>query len=48
MGKLYIEELTIASAAAKGEHGWKNGEGDHIGIIKKANFPNLSTIGKKE
>lgn len=31
MGKLYIEELEIASAAAKGEHEWKIGEGDHRG-----------------
>eukprot|EP00536_Pseudo-nitzschia_multiseries_P001694 jgi/Psemu1/234938/estExt_Genewise1.C_220014 len=30
MSKLYIEELTIAGAAAKGEHEWKKGEGDHV------------------
>lgn len=29
MSKLYIEELKIASAAAKGEHVWKEGEGNH-------------------
>ena len=32
MSKLYLEELQIASAAAKGEHVWKVGEGDHNGI----------------
>jgi hypothetical protein len=32
MGKLYIEGLKIASEAAKGEHEWKKGEGDHVGI----------------
>jgi len=31
MSKLYIEELAIAGAAAKGEHEWKKGEGDHVG-----------------
>jgi fructose-bisphosphate aldolase class I len=31
MSKLYIEELTIASAAAKGEWTGKDGDGDHIG-----------------
>lgn len=30
MSKLYVEELKIASAAAKGEHEWKKGEGDHV------------------
>jgi fructose-bisphosphate aldolase, class I len=33
MGKLYIEELKIASAAAKGEHEWTKGEGDHVGKV---------------
>jgi len=31
MAKLYVDELKIASAAAKGEHEWKKGEGDHSG-----------------
>jgi fructose-bisphosphate aldolase class I len=31
MSKLYVEELKIASAAAKGEHKWAEGEGDHVG-----------------
>jgi len=26
---LYVEELKIASAAAKGEHEWVDGDGDH-------------------
>jgi fructose-bisphosphate aldolase class I len=34
MSKLYIEELKIASAAAKGEHEWKSGEGDHVGKVE--------------
>lgn len=29
MSQLYLEELAIASAAARGEYGWKSGEGDH-------------------
>ena len=29
MSKLYVEELTIAGAAARGEHEWAKGEGDH-------------------
>ena len=29
MSKLYVEEVKIASAAAKGEYKWKKGEGDH-------------------
>ena len=32
MSQLYLEELKIASAAAKGEHEWKQGEGDHRGV----------------
>jgi fructose-bisphosphate aldolase class I len=31
MSNLYVEELKIASAAAKGEHEWINGDGDHVG-----------------
>ena len=31
MSKLYIEELVIASAAARGEWDWKAGDGDHKG-----------------
>ena len=31
MAKLYVEELKIASAAAKGEWVGKDGEGDHVG-----------------
>ena len=31
MSKLYVEELKIASAAAKGEYEWKAGDGDHVG-----------------
>jgi len=31
MAKLYVEELEIASAAAKGEWVGKDGEGDHVG-----------------
>ena len=31
MGKLYVDELKIASAAAKGEYEWVNGDGDHVG-----------------
>ena len=29
MSKLYVEELKVASAAAKGKHKWAKGEGDH-------------------
>ena len=31
MSKLYVEELKIAGAAARGEHTWGKGEGDHVG-----------------
>ena len=31
MSKLYVEELTIAGASARGEHEWAKGEGDHVG-----------------
>jgi fructose-bisphosphate aldolase, class I len=31
MSKLYVDELKIASAAAKGEYEWVNGDGDHVG-----------------
>jgi hypothetical protein len=31
MSKLYVEELKIAGAAARGEHLWATGEGDHVG-----------------
>ncbi len=32
MSKLYVEELSIASAAARGEHTWAKGDGDHVGV----------------
>lgn len=35
MAKLYVEELKIASAAAKGEYEWVNGDGDHVGKAAK-------------
>lgn len=31
MGQLYLKELEIASRAARGEHEWERGEGDHVG-----------------
>lgn len=31
MSNLYLKELKIASAAAKGEYEWINGDGDHVG-----------------
>mmetsp|Transcript_21615 Transcript_21615/g.45114 ORF Transcript_21615/g.45114 Transcript_21615/m.45114 type:complete len:151 (-) Transcript_21615:111-563(-) len=31
MSKLYIDELKIASAAAKGEYEWSNRDGAHVG-----------------
>jgi fructose-bisphosphate aldolase, class I len=39
MSKLYMKELTIAGAAARGEHNWTAGEGDHVGIKEKAMEP---------
>jgi len=30
MGKLYVDELKIASAAALGQHDWNDGDGDHV------------------
>jgi len=30
MGKLYVDELKIASAAALGQHEWNAGDGDHV------------------
>jgi fructose-bisphosphate aldolase class I len=35
MSELYVAELKIASAAAKGEHKWKSGEGDHVSKVEK-------------
>ena len=35
MSELYVKELQIASAAAKGEYEWANGEGAHVGVEKK-------------
>lgn len=32
MSNLYLEEIKIASKAAKGEHEWNTGEGDHVGV----------------
>ncbi|CAB9505573.1 Fructose-bisphosphate aldolase [Seminavis robusta] len=32
MSKLYVEELAIASAAAKGEYEWQEGQGDHPSV----------------
>lgn len=32
MAKLYVEELKIASAAAKGEYEWAEGDGAHVGV----------------
>merc|ERR1712003_299261 len=32
MSKLYVEELKIASAAAKGEYEWAEGDGAHVGV----------------
>ena len=34
MSKLYVKELAIAGASARGEHEWKKGEGDHVGVKK--------------
>ncbi|MGK3736168.1 MAG: fructose-bisphosphate aldolase class I [Bacillariaceae sp.] len=34
MSKLYVAELAIAGASARGEHEWKKGEGDHVGVKK--------------
>lgn len=31
MSKLYVEELKIAGAAARGEWEWKDGDGNHVG-----------------
>lgn len=33
MSALYVDELKIASAAAKGEYEWVSGEGDHAGKV---------------
>ena len=35
MSKLYVEELKIASAAAKGEYEWKAGDGSHFGKVEE-------------
>ena len=40
MSKLYVEELAIAGAAARGEHEWAEGEGDHVGA-KTGSFRKL-------
>ena len=36
MQRLYLDELKIASSAAKGEHEWTKGDGDHDGVSKRA------------
>ena len=38
MAKLYVEELKIASASAKGEYKWADGDGNHVGkaAVKEA------------
>lgn len=36
MAKLYVEELAIAGAAARGEWESKPGEGDHVGAVSEA------------
>jgi hypothetical protein len=41
MSKLYVEELAIASAAARGEHNWAKGEGDHVGVSNMSGDPLL-------
>ena len=42
MSQLYIEELATASAASKGEHEWKNDEGDHIGTEHVSKKPRVA------
>ena len=39
MSKLYVKELEIAGAAARGEHTWAIGEGDHVGSKVAAKEP---------
>lgn len=39
MSKLYVEELKIAGAAARGEHEWTNGEGAPTGAKEEAMKP---------
>lgn len=41
MADLYVKELQIASAAAKGEHQWVNGEGDHVGVAAESKVPEV-------
>lgn len=41
MSKVYVEELAIASAAARGEHTWAKGEGDHVGTKQEVEDVNL-------
>jgi fructose-bisphosphate aldolase, class I len=41
MSKLYVEELKIACAAAKGEYEWVKGEGDHVGYVAPSKKPKL-------
>lgn len=33
MSKLYVEELAIAGAAARGEWDGEEGDGDHVGKV---------------
>jgi len=47
MADLYVSELEIASAAAFGQHQWKEGEGDHVGTESEATEASTSTESNK-
>ena len=42
MSKLYVEELSIAGAAARGEYVWSGNDGDHVGILESVVEPTPS------
>jgi fructose-bisphosphate aldolase class I len=50
MSKLYVDELKIASAAAKGKYEWASGDGDHVGKMAgiSAGISTLLSTSKAE
>lgn len=46
MSKLYVEELKIAGAAARGEYVWANGDGAHVGVNGVASEPEAGSKRK--
>ncbi len=48
MSKLYVEELAVAGAAAKGDHKWALGEGAHVGVKREVADPVAPQASKRQ